>query len=353
MNPSKFTEFDRNGETVTAIPESADDDEVDFDATIADRSEQDEAEGNWEELIGRMIDYDDGQAVSFDGGSASLPGEDAVDVVVESDDELATTRLQAEAVLEYLNHEGIVDITDSGPVTVLKSFESIEETRNFQMCNNWAVAFDTFVERIDNTTEKIERVKESLDTRETEIQPEDNVDNKQEKSRHVQKMRNLLDGRAPVELGEEESKQFRYHRNQYEFYDSVSDTQLDEDTRQQELAMSIERFDDVKSQMKDRRDEFRKIAMTEAVFPDDPDQIADVLVSMESALSPEERMESTSDDEFAEELFANEETVEQLDESTEELSESTSLTGENVEKQNDLEEPAESDADSKNNENSE
>lgn len=324
-----FEKFERDDGLVTAEPQSNREQPVRFDATIADRNEDDEAEGNWEGLVGQMMDHDTGEALEFDGGSASLSRQEAIDALVESDDEFATTQLQAEAVLEYLNREQIVEIADSDSVTVVKSFESIKETGNFQMCNNWAAMFDTFINRIDTANEKVEHVKQKLDNRETETTQRDGVDKDERMERYAQKMRNLLDGRSPSELGEEDSQQFRLYRKQYEFYDSMkkSDNGPQTSGREQELAMTMDRFDVLKTQMMERRDEFRKIAMTEAVFPQDlvklSNTYSEVMTSMGNALSPEEKMESTSDDEFAEELLGqDEEAVEQLDESAEKLNES-------------------------------
>lgn len=229
MSPPKFTAFDRDGETVTAIPESPDDDEVEFDATIADRDEEDAGKGNWEDLIGQMFEYDDGQAVEFDGTSASLSSRDAISAVVESDDEFVMTRHQAEAVLEYLNSEEILDIADSGSVTVVKSFESIEESGALRMCNNWAAMFDTFITRIDTANEKVEEVKRKLDNREVDIQQRDGSDKQQKQERYAQKLRNLLNGRSPSELNEKESQEFEFYRKQYEYHETLekSESRID------------------------------------------------------------------------------------------------------------------------------
>ncbi len=66
-----FEQFDTNDDSVvTASPKRATDDPVRFDGSIAER--ENDIEGNWEEIVGELMDYDLGEALGildFDRGA--------------------------------------------------------------------------------------------------------------------------------------------------------------------------------------------------------------------------------------------------------------------------------------------
>ena len=326
---NRFSEFRTDGEMVTAIPQSNNKEPVRFSGSITDR-EEDEI-GNWETLVSELMDYELGEALDIDEeGEAVISREQAIEAMVEADEETvnATSEWQAEAVLEFLADERILEL-ENGQVTVLKSFGEIQDSEYPAMYNNWAAMFDTCIERIEVAEERVEDAKKRFQNRETSTDTSNTVDTDQRKREIKQEIRQLMDGRSPDELDEGETKRIQNLREQYYFYESMEEVETveipDVADRVQKLGQVMERFSTMRGIMADRRDDFRRLALSESIYPENlielADQYASFLTSMSNTFSPTEKMEDEDLDEFLEDLEEGSENVEEIEESGEALQE--------------------------------
>lgn len=306
-----FESFDTSGDgIVTARPAQPTDDPVRFDGSIADR--ENDIEGNWEEVVGQMMDHDLGEALDIgDAGDAVIDRGDAVEALVEADEAHvdASTEWEAAAVLEFLADEKIVEMEDDS-VTILRSFDEIAETEYTAMYNNWAAMFDTCIERIEVAEERVEEARQRFENRREETTSSADVNPQQRKTELKQEIAQIVGGRSPEELDEGERQRIQNLRKQVYFYQSIEEIR-DVDVpnvadRVQELAQVMERFAVMRDVMAERRDEFRQLAMGEAVYPEGlielADQYNEFLSSMSNTFSPADKMEDEDLTEFIEDI---------------------------------------------------
>ncbi|MEZ3115894.1 hypothetical protein RYH80_08180 [Halobaculum sp. MBLA0147] len=320
----EFSEFTEEDGIVTAIPQSANNEAVRFDASIVERRDEEEI-GNWEELVSELMDYDLGEALEIDeDGQAVIDRDQAVGALLDADESEidASTEWQATAVLEFLDRENVVEVDDAGQVTVLKPLDQIAESDYPRMYNNWAAMFDTCIDRIDYAHDRVEEAKERFENRERETEKRGgNVDPVQRQRELEQKMQNLVGSRSPSELSGEDRERFKQLREQYHFYENLEETKNTEigeaGNRAEELGTVMEKFEAMRGVMVEKRESFRELALGEAIFPEDlvelSEQYAGLLSSISGVMEPEEKMEEESDDEFFENLGTDDE----LDEVTE------------------------------------
>ncbi|ERH11458.1 MAG: hypothetical protein J07HB67_00465 [halophilic archaeon J07HB67] len=336
-----FDNFDTNGNgVVTASPQRATDDPVRFDGSIAER--ENDIEGNWEEIVGELMDHDLGEALDIgETGDAVIDRDDAVEALVEADDEQidASTQWEATAVLEYLGHENIVELED-GAVTILRSFDDIAETEYTAMYNNWAAMFDTCIDRIEVAEERVEEARQRFENRREETTSSADVNPQQRKQELKQEIAQLVGGRSPEELDDGERQRVQNLRKQFYFYQSIDEIR-DIDVpnvadRVQELAQVMERFSVMRDVMAERRDQFRQLAMGEAVYPESlielADQYNEFLSSMSDTFSPADKMEDEDLGDFIEDIDAGmtDENIEAFDESVDAISNEVDDEGLNV-----------------------
>ncbi len=336
-----FEQFDTNDDSVvTASPRRATDDPVRFDGSITER--ENDIEGNWEEIVGELMDYDLGEALDIgDTGDAVIDRDDAVEALVEADDEHidATTQWEATAILEYLGHENIVEL-ENDTVTILRSFDDIAETEYTAMYNNWAAMFDTCIDRIEVAEERVEEARQRFENRREETTSSADVNPQQRKRELKQEIAQLVDGRSPEELDDGERQRVQNLRKQFYFYQSIDEIR-DIDVpnvadRVQELAQVMERFSVMRDVMAERRDQFRQLAMGEAVYPESlielADQYNEFLSSMSDTFSPADKMQDEDLGDFIEDIDAGmtDENVEAFEESAEAVSNEVDDEGLNV-----------------------
>lgn len=334
---NEFQDFEQDGDVVKAIPKSSRDEPVRFDASIADRPEDEEEMGNWETLVGELMDHDLGEALEIEGTEAVISRDQAIEALIEADEETvqATTEHQATAVLEFLDDEQILDFEEQ-QVVVLKSLEEIDDDY-VAMYNNWAAMFDTCIERIDYANERVEQAKQRFENRETQTDHErSGVSPAQKKDEIEQEIKQLIneEGKQPSELEGEAKNKFDNLREEHEFYGQMERAKEPDIgsgvDKENELAKVMERFDVMRDVMADRRGELRQIALGKAIFPEDvvelSHQFADFLESMSSAMDTTDEMKDKSDDEFLDSISDSEGEFEQIEEQAREVSETPHAT---------------------------
>lgn len=328
----KFDDFNEADGMVTAVPRNNADEAVRFDRSIANRRDDAEEEANWERLVSQLMDHDLGNALDIGGqGEAQISREQAVSALVESDDQFADTALQAEAVLDYLDNQNIIEASESNSVTVLKPFDELSGTEYTKMYNNWAAMFDTCIERIDYAHDRVEEAKERFENREEETDRRSSDVNPEKRMQELgQKMENLVGDGKPSDLDEADKQEFKHLREQYHFYENMKEAQGPElgpgSDRVKELGRVMDQFEAMRGIMIDHRENFRELALGEAIFPEDlvelSEQYAGFLSSLSGMMDPKEKMEDEDDDAFFENLGTEGE-METATEQAEQLSDVT------------------------------
>lgn len=286
-----FDQFAVTDESVTAA--SADGAEpVTFDAALTDR--HDDGTAGWEPLVADWLDAGDG-SLSFDAdGSATLSIDRVLSATEASSAVAVGDRRGAAAVLAYLAHEDVVGV-DGDSVTVLRPFEEVAETHT-AVYNNWAATLDVLVDRLDVLVSRLEGVKAAA------------------------------------------------RRQEH----STTAASADIDA----LGRTIEQFSVTSGVLVERRDELRELALASAIFPEslveigdqfatfvessfggsptvtelattaDPtvvevaehvvDQHTEFVSSLSSALSPAEKMEEESLDDFLDDIAESDESADDV-----------------------------------------
>ena len=321
----QFTDFERDGDIVTAIPQSNNKEPVRFDATVVER-EEDEI-GNWEELVSELMDYDLGEALAIDeDGEAVINREQAVEALVKADEETVdpTSEWQATAVLDFLDQENVLEADKNGNVTVLKSFGDIADSDYPAMYNNWAAMFDTCIERIEVAEERVEEARERFQNRERETSSSSNVNPEQRQREIKREIAQVVGDRSQSELDDGERERVENLREQYYFYESmigVKEVDIpDVADRVQKLGQVMERFSTMRDIMAERRDDFRRLALSESIYPENlielAEQYSEFLSSMSNTFSPAEKMEEESLDDFLDDVATTEESIEQVEQTS-------------------------------------
>ncbi|MFB6126930.1 MAG: hypothetical protein ABEJ79_06525 [Halolamina sp.] len=324
-----FTDFQPNDDgTVTAYPRSQNDEPVRFEASIAERNEDKEEEGNWEELISDLMDYELGEALDInDDGEAVIGRQEAQSALVEADDEFASTGYQAEAVIDYLHEQDIIE-TEDDRVTVLKDFKNIKESGYTRMYNNWAAMFDTCIERIDVARDRVEQAKNRFEQRERETEAATtDVDSAQRMDEIRQEIDRIVGNRSPNELSDQERQRVQNLRKQYHFHESMEEAEGVDVTEvadnAEELGFVMERFERMRAEMKKRREEFRELALGEAIFPEDlvdlSEQYSSFLSAMSDTMAPADRMKEESLGGFLDDIGVGGDQIDELSEQAEQI----------------------------------
>jgi|GEM_PF-2536032 len=147
-----FDQFVVTDGSVTA--ESADGEQVTFDAALADR---DDITPGWEPLVVDWLQAGDGSLSFAADGSAALSRDRVLSATETSSAVGVGDRRGAAAVLAYLAHEGVVE-TDGDSVTFLRPFEQGAETHT-SVYDNWAAVLGVLVERLDLLVSRLEAVR--------------------------------------------------------------------------------------------------------------------------------------------------------------------------------------------------
>lgn len=144
-----FDQFAVTDGSVTA--ESADGEQVTFDAALTDR---DDVVAGWEPLVADWLQAGDGSLSFETDGSAVLSRDRVLSATRVSPTVSVGDRRGAAAVLGYLDEENVVTVDDDR-VTLLRPFEEVTETHT-PVYNNWAAVLGVLVERIDLLVSRIE-----------------------------------------------------------------------------------------------------------------------------------------------------------------------------------------------------
>lgn len=286
-----FDQFAVTDGSVTADPADGSA-PVTFDAALVDR--HDDGTAGWEPLVADWLDAGDG-SISFDAdGSAALSSDRVLSATEASSAVAVGDRRGAEAVLAYLAHEGVVGVDDDS-VTVLRPFEEVAETHT-AVYNNWAATVDVLVDRVDVLVDRLEGVKTAVRERDLPI--------------------------------------------------AVASPDADA------LARTVRRLSAMRDVLAERRDDFRRLAISSTIFPEPlvetgdrlptfveaslgglptptelattadrtvaedaeraADQCADFLSSLSSACSPAEKLEEESLDDFLDDITDSDEAIDDV-----------------------------------------
>ncbi len=275
--------------------------------------EGDDIEGEWERAVRAIIKTDLLGSMELKEGNGRIDRRQAIKTLAEASDNngaIVTSKQQAEALLEFLASENIIEL-QGGQVIMLRNPTDNPEDINGRMILNWAAAIDACVEKITETIDRVDSAKEKLENRIDDVQQgSGKIDERLTET--AQELRSLGEGSGvpqdPSELPAEERERFQqlkrkliYHQKMKEA-DSVNLAKKVENGANK-LADNIEMLESAKTTLGNKREQVRTQALKKQTFPDEAMNIVDNMGELTTQLAGvggiEEAVENTPDHEMA------------------------------------------------------
>lgn len=310
--PQKY-EFERiesdGREFVIADPVNQTDDPVRLDARWI---EGDDIEGEWERAIRAIIKTDLLGSMELKEGNGRIDRRRAIETLASASDEegnIVTSEQQAEALLEFLADEDILDL-QGGQVVMLRNPSDNPEEINGRMILNWAAAIDACVEKISETIDRVDSAKEKLENRMADIdQSSGKIDEHLEET--AQELKSLGTGagvpKDPSTLPEEERERFTQLKRKLIYHKKMKEADQENLAEKVEsgadrLADNIEMLESAKTTLGNKREQVRTQALKKQTFPDEAMNIVDNMGELTTQLAGvggfEEELEDTADHEL-------------------------------------------------------
>lgn len=275
--------------------------------------EGDDIEGEWERAVRAIIKTDLLGSMELKEGNGRIDRRQAIETLAaasDNDGDIVTSEQQAEALLEFLADEGILDL-QSGQVVMLRNPSDNPQDVNGRMILNWAAAIDACVEKISETIDRVDSAKEKLENRMADVkQDSGNID--EHLGETAQELKSLGDGpgvpQDPSKLSAEERKRFQQLKRKLVFHKKMKkadDVNLAEkvESGADRLADNIEMLESAKTTLDNKREQVRTQALKKQTFPDEAMNIVDNMGELTTQLAGvggiEEEIENTSDEEVA------------------------------------------------------
>lgn len=326
---------------VIAEPKDGNEDPVRLDTKWV---EKDDVEAGWERPIGALIKSDLLSDMDLKDGNGEISRKQAVETLAEAGtedgDPIVTSETQAEALIDYLGSEGIVNIKDDDDSVLL--LQDPEATENPDMYINWAAGIDACVDKIEETEDRIEAAKNKLQSRLDDMEKDPGAI--EEKIRETaQELKFLGDGEGvpdPNNLPAEKEQKYNrlkeklvYHKKMKEVVNTDVTDSVEEGT--QKLADSLDMLNSAKQALMSKQEGFRLVALQGKEVPDGAHQIVENMGSLATALAGvgdvDEKADNMSheevEDTVGEILEEIEPATDEMDKITEEETEQTSNTG--------------------------
>ena len=271
--------------------------------------EGDDIEGEWERAVRAIIKTDLLGSMELKEGNGRIDRRQAIETLAAADDEdgaIVTSRQQAEALLEFLADEDIIEL-QGGQVVMLRNPSDSPEAVSGRMILNWAAAIDACVEKISETIDRVDSAKEKLETRMDDV-PQDSGKIDEHLRETAQELKSLGSGAGvpqdPSALSADERERFQQLKRKLIFHkkmktaDGVNLAKKVESGADQ-LADNIEMLESAKATLSTKREEVRTQALKKQTFPDEAMNIVDNMGELTTQLAGvggiEEEIENTPD----------------------------------------------------------
>mgnify|MGYP000321381479 CR=1 FL=1 len=341
MSYHDFDEVTRNGRRfVIAQPRRESDEAVQFDGQLA--IEEDEDEGPWTDVVSQLIQFDLTGALNLESGKGSIRLDQAVDSLVESEDQVApiTSPAQARAVIDYYAAHGVVEV-DQDKVVLLEDPNELtkldpeeadpdEETQKLKMLKNWVAAIGGCIDEIEDTMRTIEEAKSELEQGVDDVGRADKQQKWEDEMEEIRKeILQITGGKPPGEADLNEQAQAEFERLRKEYYQveralEALEPETDWEQKIEEMAANLELqrkdLNRLKEVLEEKQNSLNRAYTLGDAFPQEAVRMAENLGNIVNEISNinqnvEERMESESEAEF----FASIQEAEEGDTATDEL----------------------------------
>ena len=243
----------------------------------ADWTQEDDLEGNWEPLIETIVQPETITEIDIENGVGGISRTEAIESLTEStvnDKTIVATEEQADALIEYLSEEDVIDI--QGNRLVLFKNPN-EEDLSSTWFVNWAALMGAVIEEIDSKLQEIESAQEKFKNTLDNLEPETDSKTEQHLSELRQRLQNLGPGQGipkPEELTDEEKQTYkRLKRNYLKIREIKEAKEQDffENIEQgtEKIEMAVRRLDAQKEGYEQMRKDVRRMAFKKDVFPDE------------------------------------------------------------------------------------
>lgn len=243
----------------------------------ADWTEEDDLEGNWEPLIETIVQPETITEIDIEDGVGGISRQEAIESLTEATvngKTIVATEEQADALIEYLSEEDVIDI--QGNRLVLFKNPN-EEDLSSTWFVNWAALMGAVIEEIDSKLQEIEAAQEKFESTLDSLEPETDSKTEQHLSELRQRLQNLGPGQGipkPEELNEDEQRTYRRLKRNYlkireikqakeqDFFENI-------EQGTEKIEMAVRRLDAQKEGYEQMRKDVRRMAFKKDVFPDE------------------------------------------------------------------------------------
>jgi len=248
----------------------------------ADWVDNDDMEGKWEELIKQVVQPETINDIDIADGHGGISRREAVEALAgaEADGELlVSSEDQADALVEYLAEEDILDI--EGNELILFQ-DPHEDSLGGPALMNWAALMSAVIESIDDHLDRIDHAKERFEETLDSLQDE-RSDSNENLSKTAQRLQNLGPGQGvpnPADLDESEQRQYKRLKEHYVYLrnmEKAKEQNLIENVNAgtEEMALAMEKLEAARRTYQDLHVDIREAALQNTVFPQEAMQFVE------------------------------------------------------------------------------
>lgn len=249
----------------------------------ADWIDRDDMEGKWEQLIKQVVQPETIDEIDIADGHGGISRREAVDALAGSQadgETLVSSEEQADALLEYLASEGILDV-EGNDLVLFRDPNDVDSLGGAALMN-WAALMSAVIESIDDHLDRIDdakdRFEETLETLQTE-----QTDSNENLSKTAQRLQNLGPGQGvpnPEDLDEEERRQYERLKEHYLYLrnmEKAREQNIIENVNAgtEEMALAMEKLEKARSVYEDFHADIRKAAVQDNIFPEEAMQFVE------------------------------------------------------------------------------
>lgn len=277
----------------------------------ADWVDSDDLEGEWEEIIKRILQQDTLEEINISEGNGGISRREAVESLANADSEdrtIVSSERQADVLLEYLAEEGVIEI-DGDQIVLFRNPEENDGELPGPELMNWAALMSAVIEMIDQRLERFETAKEKFEETLNDLE-EQRPESSDRLSEVGQRLQNLGPGQGvptPEDLNEEQTQEYERLKRQFVFYKKMKEAREKNvfenvNVGKQEMADAINRLKEAQLTYKDFETDIRDAAFRTNAFPQEAmdfvKNAGDLIADMSNVGRVDETIEQMDEQEF-------------------------------------------------------
>lgn len=242
----------------------------------ADWVENDDLEGQWEELIKQVVQPETIDDIDIADGRGGISRREAVEALAGAEVDgttIVSSEKQADALVEYLDEEGIIGI-EGDSLVLFKDPDSTSLGGPGLM--NWAALMSAVIDSIDDHIQRVEEAKDKFDETRDSLETQQS-DSNERLSETAQRLQNLGPGSGipdPDSLDEDELQQYNRLKKHYLYLRNIEkakEQNLFENINAgtEKMGLAIDKLKAAQEAYQDLHVSLREAATQKQVFPEE------------------------------------------------------------------------------------